>query len=168
MRPAVRLAVVLLSTAVLQWGVFSQLRIGGAAADLFLIMAVTAGMTSGPDRGAVMGFFAGLTLDLLTQTPLGLGALVYGALGYLSGRVQGTVMRANRLLPPVLTAGLCSLGVLAYAVAAWMLGQANVLNQHLLTVIVVVAISSALLAPAYLRIMRWVWRDDRELRPLMH
>ncbi len=168
MKPAARLALVLASTAVLQWGVFSQLRIDGAAADLFLILAVTGGMTSGPERGAVVGFFAGLTLDLLSQTPLGLGALVYGTVGYLSGRAEGLVLRSNRLFPPLLAAAMCALGVVTYAVAAWMLGRDRVLDQHLVVIVAVVAISAAVLAPPYLRILRWVWKDERDLRPLMH
>lgn len=167
MKPVLRFAVVLASTAVLQWGVFSQLRIDGAAADLFLVLAVTGGMACGPDRGAIVGFFAGLTLDLLSQTPLGLSALVYGAIGYLSGRAEGLVLRSNRLFPPVLAAGMCALGVVAYALAAWVLGRARVLDQHLAVIVVVVAVFGALLSPLYLRVVRWVWRDTRELRPLM-
>lgn len=168
MKPILRFALVLISTAVLQWGVFSQLRIDGAAADLFLVLAVAGGMACGPDRGAIVGFFAGLTFDLLAQTPLGLSALVYGTVGYLSGRAEGLVLRSNRFFPSLLAAGMCAIGVIAYAVAAWVLGRARVLDQHLAVIVLVVSVFGALLAPIYLRVMRWVWKDERELRPLMH
>lgn len=167
MKPILRIAVVLASTAVLQWGVFSQLRIDGAAADLFLILAVTAGMACGPDRGAIVGFFAGLTLDLLSQTPLGLSALTYGAMGYLSGRAEGLVLRANRFIPPLLAAGMCALGVVLYAVGAWVLGRARVIDGHLVVIVVVVSGFALILSPIYLRVMRWVWPGERELRTLM-
>jgi rod shape-determining protein MreD len=167
MKVALRFALVLASTAVLQWGVFSQLRIEGAAADLFLVLAVTAGMAGGPDRGAIVGFFAGLTLDLLSQTPLGLSALVYGAVGYLSGRAEGLVLRSNRLLPPLLAAGMCALGVIVYALGAWVLGRARVLDAHLPVIVAVVAGFALILSPIYLRVMRWVWHDEHELRPVM-
>ncbi len=167
MKPVLRFALVLASTAVLQWGVFSQLRIDGAAADLFLVLAVAGGMACGPERGAIVGFFAGLTLDLLSQTPLGLAALVYGGIGYLSGRAEGMVLRSNRLFPPVLAAGMCALGVVAYALSAWVLGRARVLEARLVVIVVVVAVFGAMLAPLYLRVMRWVWRDERELRPTL-
>ena len=87
----------LLIAAVLERGSFSQLRIDGAAADLLLLMAIAAGMVGGPDDGAVVGFFAGLLLDLLVQAPLGLDALVYCLIGYLVGLAQGAVVRSTRL-----------------------------------------------------------------------
>ena len=95
---------VLFSAAVLQRGLFSQLRIAGVSVDVFLLLAIAGGMMLGPERGAIFGFFAGLTLDLLVQTPLGLSALVYCLVGFGTGRLQGTVLRANRVWPLALVA----------------------------------------------------------------
>jgi rod shape-determining protein MreD len=164
---ALRLGVVFLSAAVLQRGVFSQLRIADASFDVFLLLAIAGGMVSGPDRGAVFGFFSGLALDLLVPTPLGLSALSYCLIGYLAGRLQGSVRRSNRLFPLLLAAGLGAGGVLLYAVLAAVLGQSNVISTQLVAVMAVVAVANAALSPLALRIARWTWPDERALRPVL-
>ena len=116
MKSAARVTLVLFSAAVLQRGLFSQLRVAGVSVDVFLLIAIAAGMMLGPERGAILGFFAGLTLDLLVQTPLGLSALVYCLVGYGTGRLQGTVLRANRLWPLVLVAASSAAAIVLYAV----------------------------------------------------
>ena len=125
MKSAARITLVLFSAAVLQRGLFSQLRVAGVSVDVFLLIAISAGMMLGPERGAIFGFFAGLTLDLLVQTPLGLSALVYCLVGYGMGRLQGTVLRANRFWPLLLVAASSAAAVALYAVVAEVLGQSN-------------------------------------------
>ena len=51
----------------------------GSPPDLMLALAVAAGLAGGPERGAWVGFAAGLLADCFLQTPLGLSALVYGS-----------------------------------------------------------------------------------------
>jgi rod shape-determining protein MreD len=164
MKTAARLTLVLFTAAVLQRGLFSQIRIAGVSVDVFLLLALVGGMTAGPERGAIIGFFAGLTLDLLVQTPLGLSALVYCLAGYAAGRLQGTVLRANRLLPRVLVAALSVATVAGYAVVAEMLGQANALSSDLPVIMLVVAIANALLYPLARRIINWSWPRE----PVLH
>ncbi len=128
MKSAARITLVLFSAAVLQRGLFSQLRVAGVSVDVFLLIAIAAGMMLGPERGAILGFFAGLTLDLLVQTPLGLSALVYCLVGYGMGRLQGTVLRANRVWPLVLVAASSAAAIALYAVVAEVLGQSNAIS----------------------------------------
>ena len=73
--PAIRYAVVIGTAALLQYVVFSQFRIAGVSADLFLVVAIAAGIVAGSERGAVVGFVCGACLDLLVVTPFGLGAI---------------------------------------------------------------------------------------------
>jgi rod shape-determining protein MreD len=167
MKPALRIALILLSAAVLQRGVFSQLRIADVSADIFLLIAVVAGITGGPDRGAATGFFAGLTLDLMLQTPLGLSALVYCLIGFVAGRLQGTVLRANRLLPPLLTAVLSAAGVALYAGVSEVLGQTGAISGRLPVIMLVVAVVNALLFPVARRLLVWAWDDETNLRPAL-
>ena len=101
MKVVLRVAVILFTAAVLERGLFSQLRIDGVAADVLLLVAISAGMVGGSDDGAVVGFFAGLTLDLLVQTPLGLSALAYCVTGYVVGDGPG----GGRALDPLAAAG---------------------------------------------------------------
>ena len=43
-------------------------------------------MLAGSERGAVVGFVAGLLTDLFLQTPMGLSALTYSVVGFGSAR----------------------------------------------------------------------------------
>jgi len=154
-----RVALILLSAAVLERGLFSQLRIDGAAVDLFLLLAISAGMVGGPDRGAVIGFFAGLILDLLGQSPLGLYALVYCLVGYVVGVVHTAVVRASRWEPMVLAFLASVVGITLYVVASFMVGRTGLINRHLLVVLAVVSVANAVLVPVTNRAFRWALGD---------
>jgi rod shape-determining protein MreD len=167
MRVVARVTLVLFSAAVLQRGLFSQARIAGVSVDLLLLLALAGGMILGPDRGAVFGFFAGLTLDLLVQTPLGLSALVYCLVGYGMGRMQGTVLRANRWFSLALVAAASAVAVALYAAVAEMLGQANAFSPRLPTIMLVVGVANAILYPLARRIVRWAWPHEPALRPVV-
>ena len=67
-----------------------------AAADLGRLP----GWRAGPDRGAVVGFFAGLGYDVFLQTPFGLSALVYCV-----GGLRRRPVPAATGHPPTLVAG---------------------------------------------------------------
>lgn len=164
MKSAARVALVLFSAAVLQRGLFSQLRVAGVSVDVFLLLTIAAGMMLGPERGAILGFFAGLTLDLLVQTPLGLSALVYCLVGFGTGRLQGTVLRANRVWPLVLVAGSSAAAIALYAAVAEVLGQSNAVSSHLLVTMLVVSIANVILYPIARRIVRWSWPIEPSIR----
>ncbi len=159
MKVTARVAFVLLIAAVLERGLFSQLRVGGAAADIMLLMAISAGIVGGADRGAVVGFFAGLFLDLLVQSPLGLYALVYCVVGYVVGAAHTAVVRTSRWEPVVLAVLASVVGVALYVLASFMVGRSGLINQHLLVVMAVVAVANALLVPFTNRAMRWALGD---------
>ena len=84
---------------VLQVGLFAQLPVDGARADVMILLGIAAGFVGGPERGAIVGFAAGLAIDLVLPTPLGLSALVYCIVGYLVGRISGTCRRSSWWLP---------------------------------------------------------------------
>ncbi|HEY5155800.1 MAG TPA: rod shape-determining protein MreD [Acidimicrobiales bacterium] len=153
------MALVLLTAAVLERAVFSQLRIGGAAADVLLLLAISAGMVGGPDRGAVIGFFAGLVLDLLVQSPLGLYALVYCVVGYIVGVAHTAVVRSSRWEPMLLAFLASVVGIGLYVVASFMVGRSGLLNGHLLVVMAVVSVANAVLVPVTNRALRWALGD---------
>lgn len=167
MNVAVRVGFVLLTAAALQRGLFSEVRIAGAAIDVLLALAVVGGMVIGPDRGAVLGFFAGLTMDLLAQTPLGLSALTYCLAAFAAGRLCGETARSNRLVGLALIAGVSAATVGAYAVAAEVLDQADAVSGHLPVIIAVVAMGNVVLSPLTRRAVRWAWPVDEGMRPAL-
>lgn len=167
MRVVLRVAVVLLSAAVLQRGLFAEVRILGVAVDVFLLLAVAAGIAVGPERGAVIGFFAGLTLDLMIQTPLGLSALVYCLTGYLTGRLYGTTVRSSRWLSAGLVVLATAAAVVAYAVAAELFGHSSAISSSLPVIVSVLCVANAVLAPLAIRVVRWAVPDPDAIRPAL-
>jgi rod shape-determining protein MreD len=87
----VRTALVLLGALVLQVSLLGRLPVFGVTAELMLLVAIAAGLTGGPERGAIVGFAAGLLYDVTLHTPLGLSALVFALMGYAVGGRQHAV-----------------------------------------------------------------------------
>ena len=63
----------------------NEIVVGGAHPDLFLLLAISAGLAAGPQRGAVMAFALGLVADLFVQTPYGLSSLCYVLVAFAIG-----------------------------------------------------------------------------------
>jgi len=160
-KTAARFTMVLLTAAVLQRSVLSELRIDGASVDVLLALAVGAGLAAGPDRGALTGFSAGLVADLLAQTtPLGLNALTWCLVGWVVGRTRDSALRSSRVLPVLtgVTAGAASVGL--WLAVAYVMGTITELPPALLTTLAVVALGTGALALPARRAMRWVFPDD--------
>ncbi len=151
-----RTTLVLLSAAVLYRGLFVQLRVAGVVANVFLLCAVAAGIAGGPERGAVVGFFAGLLMDLvLPSGPVGLGALTFCLVGYFVGRAQGSVVRSARWVTMLTAAVASAAGTLAYVGIGQIVNQVNLLQRQLWVVVLIVSVVNAVLAPLAVRILRW-------------
>lgn len=160
MKTGVRIGLVLFSMAVLQRGVLSQVRIAGVSADALLLVAIAAGMVSGPDRGAVVGFAAGLTFDLLVSTPFGMSALIYCVVGNIAGRVQGYMVRSSWWFRPVLAAAAGACAVVAMGLVGHMLDLALPSTRRMVSIILVTAVFNALFVGVFSKMMRWAMCDS--------
>ena len=153
--PAIRYVVIIGTAAFLQYTLFSQFRIAGVSADLFLVVAIAAGIVAGSERGAAIGFICGICLDLLIVTPFGLGAISGLAAGLVAGLLEGATIHSARWLTAAIAFISSGVGVLAFAVAGALLGRPDLLSLRVLTVMVVVGASSALLVFPAVRVCRW-------------
>ena len=134
--------------------VLSRIRLWGVMPDFMLLVAVAAGITAGPTRGAALGFTSGMLIDLFLPTPLGLSALVFTLVGYGVAVANTGVLRAAWYIP-VLTAGAASIcGVVLYALAGSALGE-RMVNGHLVTIALVVGVWNAVLAPVGVKLVDW-------------
>jgi len=160
----VQVGLIVLSAAVLQRGLFSQLGVAGVVIEVLLIVSIAAGLAAGDHAGAVTGFAAGLSLDLLhPDGPLGLFALTYALVGWFVGRYQSSVVRSSRWLP-VLAAAVATVGAnVLYVVLALLVDQRDLLTPHLVTVIAVTAVASAVLILPAVRVLRWAWAVEPDL-----
>jgi rod shape-determining protein MreD len=166
-RTVVRYGLLILTAAILQRAVFAELRIDGAVADALLILAVAAGVVSGTERGATVGFCCGLALDLMVTTPFGLGAVSYLVAGAMAGAIETSLVRSARWLTVATAALSAVVGVGVFALLGTLLGQARMLGGHLLVVMAVVAVSTAILVLPFARACRWADKDADHLRPAM-
>jgi rod shape-determining protein MreD len=84
------LAVVVTLAVVLQVAGFSFLSIHGVVPNLALLVVVAAALVRGPDFAAVLGFLAGLAVDLAPPADhvAGRWALALVVVGYVAGRVR--------------------------------------------------------------------------------
>jgi rod shape-determining protein MreD len=154
-----KVPLVLLVFLVVELTVLDRLRIFGAGPDIMLLLAVVAGILGGPRVGALLGFAAGIILDLFLETPMGLSALVFCIVGYAVGNIQGGVLRAAWWIPIVTTFVASVAGVLAYALVATVVGQPQLVTPHLFVIAAVVGLFNALVAPIALRVVRWSLSD---------
>ncbi|MBF8187798.1 rod shape-determining protein MreD [Nonomuraea sp. K274] len=83
----------------------------GGAPDLVLLAVIGAALARGPVAGAVLGFFAGLLVDVMPPTAhlVGQYAFVLALVGYVAGRGAGgpvTTVVLCVLLAPLLAAAV--------------------------------------------------------------
>jgi rod shape-determining protein MreD len=150
-----RLFLVVLLALTLQTSLVSQLHTFGATGDIMLLLGIAAGIAGGAETGALVGFGAGLTFDLMLQSPFGLSALAYCLTGYVVGTFQGSVLRATWWIPMSSALIASALGTAVFALVGEVLGQESYVSLHLLAIIGVVSVLNAFLAPVAVRAMRW-------------
>ncbi len=151
----------LIIALLLQTTVLVRLRVFGVMPDFMLLVAVAAGITAGPTRGAALGFASGMVIDLFLPTPLGLSALVFTLVGYGVGVANLGVLRAAWYIPMLTAGGASMAGVALYAVAGSVLGE-RMLTEHLVTIVVVVGSTNAVLAPVAVRLVGWSLGSARD------
>ena len=143
------LATALVVTALaIQVTVLAPLPLPGGTPDLVLLVVITFGLVHGPVTGMVVGFGAGLALDLVPpgDSPAGLWALVLCVVGYLAGLARSESDR-SALGPLIVVVGLCLVEVVAFAGLSVLLGSPRITWSGLLGVAVTTAAYTVLLAP---------------------
>ena len=167
MTTATRLPPILLVAVVLHTAVFPQLRVFGVAADVLLLVAIAAGLSAGADRGAAVGFGAGLLADCFLQTPFGLSALTYSLVGFGVGAFQETVLHRGRWITLVTALVASALGVVLFAAIGTVLGQDDLVALRLFGIAGVVAVLNTALAPAVVRVLSWAVEPSLGAGPVL-
>jgi rod shape-determining protein MreD len=152
-----RPAFVIFMLLMLQTALLADLDLFGAKGDVVMLLPIAAGIAGGRERGAIVGFIAGLSLDLVVHgTPTGFFALGYTLVGYVVGMLQAGVLRAAWWIPVVTALGGSVLGVLTLAVVGKFIGIEGLFNvNHLARVCIVVAVLNALLVLPMMRVTKW-------------
>ncbi len=152
-----RLSLVLVVALTVQTAWLAELRPFGVTGDLLLLLAIAAGMAGGPLRGAIVGFVAGVAMDLVLLSPFGLSALTYLAVGYVVGMVHDGVLRSAPWIPLVATFLASAVGIVFYVILGDLIGQAFQGHGLVRVVVITAALNTALAFPA-LFVARWIER----------
>lgn len=152
---APRLLLVVFAGLTLHLSLFATIRIGDVRPDVLLLIAVAGGIAGGPERGAVVGFAAGIVADLFLHTPLGLSALAFSLVGFGVGALQSSVIRAAWWIPPATACVASTAGILLYALLGALIGRPEFLEPRVLVVAAGVGAANAVLAPALVPVMAW-------------
>jgi rod shape-determining protein MreD len=99
--------------SVLQAALFSSLDLFGGTADVLLLALIGIALSRGAVTGALLGFFGGMLLDVMTLDTLGVSALLYALAGYWTGRYGETTGR-DRVHAPLLAVLVVTI-LVAYA-----------------------------------------------------
>lgn len=158
-----RLAPVLFVALLLHQSLFATLRVGDAHPQVMLLVAVAGGLLAGSERGAVIGFSAGMLADLFVETPLGLSALTFSLVGFVVGAAQSGIVHTAWWISPVTALVATFAGVVLYGLLGALIGQAHFVSPHLLVVAGLVGVMNAVLAAPAVRVMAWALggSDDR-------
>jgi rod shape-determining protein MreD len=115
-RRAILSAILLAAALALQLTVVNRLPLPGTGPDLVLVAVVALGLRGGPAAGALTGFCAGLGLDLAPPGSYLAGeyALVFCVIGYLCGRLRGS-LNQSALLTIALAMTAAAAGEALYA-----------------------------------------------------
>ncbi|GGI06807.1 rod shape-determining protein MreD [Egicoccus halophilus] len=145
----------LVTGALLQTALFPLVTIGGFRPDLLLLVTVAVALRDGPLSGLRVGFAAGLLTDLLvSQSPVGLAALVFTVVGLAVGLAR-PYLALESLTAPLIVAFLSGLlGTAGYGLLSLLLGEDRMTPTLLVQGSVAVALYNTLLAPAVLALVR--------------
>jgi len=163
-RPVLRLVLLGLVALAVQTTLLADMTLDGIVVQLMLCLSVAAGVSGGPERGALVGFMFGTMFDLVLSTPLGLTALVYGLAGFVAGYVNSLTANHPWWLGSIVVGLSTALATFVHPVFASWVGVDGWLTLRVVEVAVVVAAFNAVLAPAAVPLMRWALVIKRRAR----
>ena len=157
----------LLGAVVLQASLFARLGLPGATPAVLLVVVLVFAMCAGPGAGAIIGFSAGVLVDLAPPSAGSLGqtAAIYAIAGFLAGFVE---LKPGR--PDVQSvgtvAGLSAGAVIAQAMLASVIGTPEVTWSIVPLLVVTQLLYAVLLSLVLIPVVGTLYRgaaDDRRL-----
>ena len=156
---ALVLALLVTAAVVLQVAAFSYLSYDGVVPNLALLLVVAAALVRGPDFAAVLGFFAGLAIDLAPPADhvAGRWALALVVVGYLAGRVRHDA-GTSAVAAVVTVAASSFVGTSVFALSGMLLSDPAVPAVEALRVIPLAVAYDVLLTPFVLPLAMRLFR----------
>lgn len=134
--------------AVLQVVVINQLGLPYGTPDLLVLVVVAFGLASGPARGALLGFWAGLLADVIPPAGhiAGRWAFAYTIVGYLAGLLEDPE-ESSVFTTILVVAGGSAAAIVMYAAVGGLLGDARVHSHIVVQSLIATVVYDVILAP---------------------
>jgi rod shape-determining protein MreD len=166
---AIKAAGLLLVAALIQVSIASAIEVAEGHPDVVLVLVVGIALLRGPVFGAVVGFWAGLVLDVVSLETLGLTSLLLTLAGYFAGRL-GDITTKSSAHPSIVAVGLGTVGfAFGSAVLHFMLGSTLPAEEFFVGVLLPTLALNLLLAYPLYGLCRRVFhaepRERREVSP---
>ncbi len=146
---------VLLTALVAQATLLTEIRLQGATVELMMVIAILAGFHGGPERGALVAFFAGLLQDSLLSVPLGLHALVFPPLAVAVSSLEQRMVRSKPATDAVALLLATTAGIFTVAGVGLLFGLSPYDPETLLVRILTAAVMTTAIAAPVNRAVRW-------------
>ena len=135
---------IILVAVVLQSTLFGRIRL--ITPDLVLLVAILIALTRiKPELVLAIGFSAGLVVDLLGSSLLGLRAIVFMSAAYIALRTRERA-DIGRIATALWAGGLTVIGVVLLVLLGTLFGQSTILGEHVLSRLITVPLANMLLA----------------------
>ncbi len=92
----------LITLFVFQGTVFASLNFANTSPNLLIILIVSLSLMRGEKTGVILGFFAGILMDVFMGTTIGLYALIFMYLGYANGSFHRVFFPEDIKLPMIM------------------------------------------------------------------
>ena len=158
---AARTALIVFVVAILQVSAFSSISIAGASPDVLLVTLVAIGLLRGAIAGAVIGFAAGLLVDVATLGTLGVTALLLTLAGFWAGRYGETTGRGRPHAPLVAVLAATVLVDVGGYVLDSLLGGPVLMREVLLSLPAALVLNGLLAYPVFALTRRLVGATER-------
>lgn len=165
-RQVVLAALLIIFAVTVEVTVLTRLPLPGATPDLVTVTVVALALSLGAAPGAVLGFCAGLAVDIAppSDDPVGVTALILTAVGYAVGLVASPEERSAWTSVGI-AAAACAGTTLAFGLVTSLIGSPRVRWEDMGVLLVTTAAYGALLAafmvPITLRLMAAVRSSSR-------
>ena len=157
----------------LQRTVFVDIQVSGVIVQVVLALAAAAGASGGSERGAVAGFVLGAMYDLVEGTPLGSTAIAFTIAGAVAGLLALIAADPQWWLKAIFVGLGCAAGEAMLPVVRVFIGEENPWPPDMVKVILIVALSGAVMSPVLIPISRWclkirgsAWTAPADLPPV--
>lgn len=135
---------IIVVAVVLQSTLFGRIRV--ITPDLVLLVAILIALTRiKPELVLAIAFSAGLVVDLLGSSLLGLRAIVFMSAAYIALRTRERA-DIGRIATALWAGGLTLIGVVLLVLLGTLFGQSTILGEHVLSRLITVPLANMLLA----------------------